>query len=126
MENQSEFYYEKLKNSQTPNQVLLEFFSEIMGKEITRSEVIMINKLLKLFGRFTVFFSIMDMSNVKNLEGNLYGLLYTICRNRFEKAHAVDTITAFESLDKEIASINKQIEKISKKKLKIPSPEGLE
>ena len=126
MENQSEFYYEKLKNSPTPSQVLLEFFREVTGREVGRSEVIMINKFLKLFGRFTVFFSIMDLTSIRNLEGNLYPLLYTICSRRFEKSHANETVAAFESLDKEIKTIKKQIEKNSKHKFTPPSSKGLE
>lgn len=126
MENQSEFFYEKLKNTQLPNQVLLELLSEVTGRQITRAEIIMINKLLKLFGRFTLFFSILDLSNVKHLEGSLYGILYTICRNRFEKSHSAEIITAFESLNREISSIERQIEKLKGEKIKPPSSKGLE
>ena len=126
MENQSEFYYEKLKNSQTPNTVLMEFFHEITGRDIGRSEIIMINKLLKLFGRFTLFFSIMDLTKVRSLEGNLYALLYTICRGRFENAHSTDTVVAFESLDRELNALEKQLEKNSRSKIKPPPSRGLE
>lgn len=125
MENLVEFYYEKLKNSQEPNKVLMELFYEVTGINVGRSEIIMINKLLKLFGRFTLFFSIVDLSSVKSLEGNLYGLLYTICNRRFERAHNNETVNAFESLSRELNSLEKQIEKISKKKIKAPSSEGL-
>lgn len=125
MENVVEFFYEKLKNSQEPNKVLMELFSEITGRSVGRSEIIMINKLLKLFGRFNLFFSIVDLSAVKSLEGNLFGLLYTICNRRFEKSHSSDSVVAFESLTRELNSLGKQIEKISDKKIKAPSSEGL-
>lgn len=125
MENQAEFYYEKLKNSTNPAQVLLEFFTEFVGKQGGRSEIIMFNKLLRMYGRFTVFFAIQDLTKYEHLEGNLYPLVYTICKNRFEKAHEISFNASHQSLDKEIKALQKEIEKMSKHKTKFPTSEGL-
>jgi len=129
MENQAEFYYEKLKSQANPGLVLLEFFREMTGLEGGRSEIIMINRLIKLFGRFTVYFSIMDLSKNDKLSasGNLYSLLYTICRSRFEKIHSDTFSPAYESLERVIGLIEKEAEKVRKAsaKMKVPSSEGL-
>ena len=129
MENQAEFYYEKLKISVNPGQVLLEFFREMTDKEAGRAEIIMINRLIKMFGRFTVYFAIMDLSKYQSdqLNGNLYPLLYTICKSRFEKIHNDTFSPAHESLAREIASLEKEAEKVRKAaaKMKVPSSEGL-
>ncbi len=127
MENQAEFYYEKLKTSTNPGQTLLEFFREITGREAGRSEIIMINRLIKLFGRFTVYFSIMDLSRIHNLGEELYPLLYTICKGRFERIHTESFMPSHESLDRTITNLEKEAEKAEKvKKIKLPTSEGLE
>lgn len=126
MENELEFYYEKLKDSTSPTNILLALFQGITGISPTRSEVIMVNKLVKLFGRFTVFFSIVDLSKYEKLEGNVYPLLYTICKNRFESSHHDSSVVAFESLQGRLNLIEKEIEKVTKKKIKVPSPDELE
>lgn len=127
MENQAEFYYEKLKVSVNPGQVLLEFFREMTGKEAGRSEIIMINRLIKMFGRFTVYFAIMDLSKYESdkITGNLYPLLYTICKGRFEKIHVESFIASHESLDRFLKEMEKEREKAHRSKGKIPSAEGL-
>lgn len=126
MENQTEFYYEKLKVSVNPGQVLLEFFREITGKEAGRAEIIMINRLIKMFGRFTVYFAIMDLSKYEGrLDSNIYPLLYTICKGRFEKIHVETFSVSHESLDRYLREIEKERQKAQKSKGKIPSAEGL-
>lgn len=126
MENQAEYYYEKLKNAINSGQVLLQFYSEITGREAGRAEIIMINKLIKLFGRFIVYFSIMDLSRYDKLEGEVYPLLYTICRSRFEKVHNDVFTGAYASLDRQVASLEKEIEKNRLKKINIPDSKGLD
>jgi len=125
MENQAEFYYEKLKSNVNPGAVLLDFYREITGTDAGRTEIIMLNKLIKLFGRFTVYFAVMELSKYDKIEGNIYPLLFTICRNRFEKATGGVLTTGHESLDKYIKDLEKQKEIALKSKGKIPSPEGL-
>lgn len=124
MENQAEFVYEKLKTSTNPARVILDFYREITGKDIS---IMMVNKLLKLFGRFTLYFSVMELSKYEDkLDGNVYPLLYTICRSRFEKIHAESFSPSHESLDKSITSLEKEIERVRKMRGKLPSSEGLE
>lgn len=127
MENQAEFYYERLKSQLNPGQVLLEFFREMTGLEAGRSEIIMINKLIKIFGRFTVYFGIMDLSKNDKLGtgGNLYPLLYTICKNRFERIHDTSFAGSHEPLDRFLKEMDKEREAAKRSKGKVPSSEGL-
>jgi hypothetical protein len=125
MENLAEFYYEKLKSQANPGQVLLEFFREITGLPAGRSEIIMINKLIKIFGRFTVYFAIMDLSKNDRLEGNLYPYLFTICRSRFERANDTTFSISHEPLDNLLRSLDKEREVARKSKGKIPSSDDL-
>ena len=125
MENMAEFYYEKLKVTTNAGLDLAHFFKEVTGKEAGRSEIIMINRLIKFFGRFTVYFSILDLSKIEKLEGNLYPLLYTICKSRFEKSHDAVFSAASESLDKFLKELDKEREAAKRSKGKLPTSEGL-
>ena len=127
MENEAEFYYEKLKAATDSGKVLREFFRAMTGKDTGRTEIIMINRLIKMFGRFTVYFGIMDLSRypTEKLIGDLYPLLYTICKSRFEKIHTETFSVSHESLDKYLKEIQKEREKAQRSKGKLPSSEGL-
>lgn len=127
MENEAEFYYEKLKISTEPGKVIREFYRHMLDKDTGKSEIIMINRLVKMFGRFTVYFGIMDLSKYQSdqLNGNLYPLLYTICKNRFEKIHTETFSVSHESLDKYLKEIQKEREKAQRSKGKLPTSEGL-
>ncbi len=125
MENKAEFYYEKLKSQANPGQVLIDFYRDITGREDGLG-IILANKLIKMFGRFTAYFAIMELAKYDRLEGSMFPLLFTICKNRFEKAHDAVFGSSQEPLDKEINALSKDIEKIKKSKVtKLPTSEGL-
>lgn len=127
MENTVEFYYEKLKTTDTPGRVLAALMCSLYSKDVTKAEIILCNGLLKAFGRFTVFFAIVDMAGTYP-EGVEHprAMLYTIAKKRFENAHIGSTIQARESLDSFLSNLEKQISKVEGKKLKIPSSKGLD
>ena len=128
MENSSDYYYEKLGKENNPGVILAAFYCSLYDMKVTRSEIIMFNKLVKTYSRFIVFYSILDITGTheKPLD-TPYPYLAAICKRRFESAHMDSTLQARESLDRYIASIDKKLEKMekNKNKLKIPSSEGL-
>jgi hypothetical protein len=127
MENSADFYYEKLTKSLTPGSVVAALYCSTYSKEVGRSEIIMFNKLIKMFGRNIVFFSVIDMAgSMPEPPDEPYPYIYAICKRRFELAHGESTTQSREPLDKFINDINRQIEKVKSKKLKIPSTKGLE
>lgn len=80
-----------------------------------------------MFGRFTVFFSVIDMlGSMQNRPDEPFPYIYTICKRKFEAAHGEYNSQAREPLDKYINDLDKQIEKTKSLKLKIPSTKGLE
>lgn len=86
----------------------------------------MCNRLIKIFGRFTVFFSIVAMAGTYEKVDDPFRLLYRICERKFEAAHGEALTQARESLDSYLNSLEKDIAKQRKSKIKAPSPEGLE
>lgn len=124
MENLAEFYYEKLKSTTNPSQLIAQFYSELTGKISGRAEVIMFGKLIKVFGRFTVFFSTMDLANYE-IEGSAYALLYRICKSRFEREFETSTSASSTDLSRTLNALEKEMERVRKHKIKIPDSKTL-
>lgn len=128
MEDSSNYYYNQLAKSDNPGVVLATFYCEQYNKKFTRSEVIMFNRLLRMFNRFLVFFATVDAigSNPNGME-NPYPYIFRICKTRFESSYQDSSIHARESLDKYLQKLDGEIEEFRKikNKLKIPSSEGL-
>lgn len=118
MENISEFFYEKLKSSTAPGVVLLQFYSAVTETTGGRSEIIKINKLVKLFGRFSVFFAIMGLANSKldlGIDEKFpMGLLFKICKDELErKSHDDASMISSRDLSRDIDALQKEIDKVT-------------
>lgn len=126
-ENNSEFYYEKLKDSEKPGTVIAAFYCSLYNVPTSKQLVFMCNKLLSVFGRFTVFFALIDMAGSYPTVENAYPLWYTICKRKFEAAHGDVFSRSHESLDGFLSSLDKELAQLKrrKKELDIPSSEGL-
>lgn len=127
-ENNSDYYYSQLKDTDRPGNVMASFYCVLYNVAMTRETLIMCNKLLKVFGRFTVFFSLVDMYGSYPQVDEPYKMWYTICRRKFEAAHGDVFSRSYEPLDTYLSSIDKELAQARKrnKKLKIPPSEGLE
>lgn len=118
-ENTSEFYYERLTSSTNPGLVLAQFYGNTFSREITKSEIIIFNKLLRLYGRFVVYFSILDMSSMSDINfENIFPLLSFFCKKRLEQKYGI-TLVEGQDLNKVATNIEKQIEKQAKSKIVI-------
>jgi len=123
MENLLDFHYERLeKDGSRPGNVITSFYGDLFDKKPGRKEVIMFNSLIKVYGRYIVFFAVLDLTNVKKLDhDNLYGLLHSICRNRFERSHPRSTLQS--SIKLNTTSLKKLGDKIKKQTIIIPEME---
>jgi hypothetical protein len=117
-ENLADIYYEKLSTTTNPGLVLAQFYRDVSNKPMTKSEIIMFNKLIKTFGRFIVYFSIVDLANT-DIKGNPIALFHTVCKNRLEKKYGI-VLNLEESLEKEINRMDKAIKAQETTKLEIP------
>ena len=127
MENSSEYFYEKLKGNEKPGTILAAMLCSYYDIEVTKSEIILCNKLIRIFGRFTTYFSILDMvGSQPEKPEEMYSYLYTICKRRFESVHSDSTIQSHESLLPYLKSLTKEIEAMNSDSLNPPSSEGLD
>lgn len=110
MENKTEYYYEQLKDTITPGVTIADYYCKVYGIEKTKSETMMFNRLVGIFGRFVVFFSVSRMiGTYPEKQENVFPLLYTICSNRFEETHGEFTMQSRENLSKVIKDMQEQI-----------------
>jgi hypothetical protein len=119
-ENVADLYYERLSSSTNPGLVLAQFFGNVFDRRITRNEVILFNRLLKIYGRFVVYFSILDMSSMTEINfDSLYPLLSYFAKKRLDQKYGIVLVES-QDLNKVALSLEKQIEKQKKQKLIIP------
>jgi hypothetical protein len=114
-ENLAEMFFSKLKIAPNAGVVLAQFYGSMMGLDIGRSEIILFNKLVKLFGKTSVFFSIIDVTRIETPTEFPYGLLFKICKTKLEKSLESDmAMTSMFSLERRITDLEKEIAKVKK------------
>lgn len=127
MENKIEYYYEQLKDTITPGHTIAEYYCALYGIEKTKSETILFNRLVGVFGRFTVFFAVNSMiGTYPTQQENVFPLLYRICSNRFEETHGESALQSRDNLTKVIKDMQEKIAEQKKARKFTPrSSEGL-
>ena len=125
MENLLELYWEKLeKEASNPGNVITRFYSALFDIPTSKKQIIMFNKLIKLYGRYIVFYSVLDLVSIKELKhDNLYGLLHVMCRNRFERAHPNSSLPKSEIL--RTSQLMKLGEEVRNQTIELPSSSEL-
>ncbi len=123
VENLSDKYWNQLHKSQEPMRVLHSFYMELFDKEFSRKDVALFNKLLRIYGREEIFYTILDIHDMK--KPNLYSpynLFAAIIKNRLKKKRGVDSLLSSKDLTADLRKKSKAIEeqKRIKDTLKIP------
>lgn len=119
MENSSEYYYEQLNTSTNIGLTLSKFYCETFDVRITKSIIINMNRLIKMFGRFTVYFAIIEMFGMADRvvdRDNPAPLLIYFCKKRTEEKYDITMNSSYEDLTKKIKEIEKKIDEVRKEK----------
>ena len=117
MENQAEYYYDQLQTTTNVGLTMAKFYSGIFGTEISRSIIITMNRLIKMFGRFTVYFAILDMFGMEDRidnKDNPLPLLTYFCKKRTEEKYNISLNGSYEDLTKTIKDIEKKLAQVRK------------
>lgn len=117
MENISEFYYERLQTTTNPGLELARMFGSVFERDVGKSELILFNRLLRLYSRFTLYFAILDLASMKDLDfNNLFPIISYFCKKRLEQRQNSPLIS-FESLEKNVLALEKMVRRQEKQKL---------
>lgn len=121
MENLAEYYFELLPQDTNPGLLLAKFFCQSMEIDISKSEVIMFNRLVRLYGRTIPFFAILDVNGMNNVNLDApFPLLGYFCKKRIEQKNPEVYNGAYVNLDNKIEKLGEQIiAQEGRKKLKI-------
>jgi hypothetical protein len=122
MENIADLYYEKLEKTDRPGNVLARFYEGIFDKPFSVQDVIMFNKLLKVYGKYVPFFAVLDLFSYEKAEikENMFGLLSYYCKRRMEQKMAIVVLNdAYKNLDKDAKSISDRIEEQKENPIKV-------
>ena len=123
MENLADYYYEKLSTSVTPGTELAKFFCELFERSVTKAEIILFNKMVKTFGKYTTYFAILDMwtSNPDQVLDHNWAAIAYYCKRRLEKTNDTPVNEVYKNLDSFIEKKQKEIEELKKVSLKVRS-----
>jgi hypothetical protein len=121
MENLAEYYFEKLPQDTNPGLLLAKFFCQVMETIVSKSEIIMFNRLVRLYGRTIPYFAILDVGGMDNVNmDNPFPLLAYFCKKRIEQKNPEAYNGAYNNLDAKIERLQGQIAaQENRKKLKI-------
>jgi hypothetical protein len=120
MENIADLYYEKLEKAESPGKLLAKFYEGICDKPGSIQNIVLFNKLVKVYGKYIPFFAILDLYSFDGEVTSPYGLLSFYCKRRMEQKMAVVVLNdAYKPLDGNINKILEQIEKQKENPIKI-------
>lgn len=111
-ENIAEFYYDRLKESTNPIGVLVNFYVSLFNLEKAENDMYRIfARMYKIYGRDTVFFSLLDCSEIE-VVGDISRLIAYFAKKRLEAKYNY-------SVPMDLSKLSLELEKSENKKRKI-------
>lgn len=126
MENIADYYYDKLDDSDNVGKLLTQMIFKIFEvdsdkhyQKVIRS----VNKAIKVFGKYNVYFSILAMSSMEvSFDSSIYPLLSTIILRRLRSDGKASKLQLSHNFSLEINKIDKNIKKIKEEDLILENP----
>jgi DNA-binding XRE family transcriptional regulator len=114
-------YFSILRTSTNPGLELARLYCEMFSLDMNPKIVMMMNKLIKLYGRNLVFLATTDLYWVENLDlsKSIFPLLKFLCKKRFQIENT-DIINA--SLEETIGRLEKEKKLMKKQKISPRNP----
>lgn len=114
------FQYKKLVEEATnPGYIITMFYSALFNITTDNSTIGMFSKLVKVYGREVVFYAVLDMTDMENLDhSSIIRLLSYFCKKRISQ----DPQSKYTDLSKELDRLKVIETKVREKPLKIKDP----
>ena len=111
-ENLAEFYLDNLETEPTPIPILVKMLWNVLGRSPNQKDYGQIGRLVKLYGRFAVYFAILELGEYDNITGEPFRLLGYLIRKKLDRK----VVEVAEPID--IKALRKNIKQTEKKILK--------
>lgn len=127
MDSLADAFYSKLEDSENPGNTLANFYSAVFNVPIGVQDIVMFNRLVSIYGKYSVFFSILDLfsfsdANIEN--NNVHGIISYYCKKRLERQDK--SAAHYDDLEPLLEEMKKKIEKRREHPLKIQKLENKE
>jgi len=117
-ENLSKFYFKKLHATNRPGALLANFLCEILGKKIVNSDYAKVGKLVRMYGRESVFFAILDVYDMENAPDNYYPYITAILKSRLARKNKQAGYPTMVNFEDEVKELDKKARQIKKERTK--------
>lgn len=118
MENIAEEFYAKLTDNNNPGLLLATFFSIMFNEDLKVDNIKLFNRLIKIYGRESVFFSILDCTGVRDFTVNdPFGIISYFCKKRLQNKKDAEKILDVSKIEKDIDKLKKM-----KRRKKLENP----
>jgi hypothetical protein len=114
------FQYKKLmEDTPSPGYFITMFYSVIFNVTTDQKTIGMFSNLVKIYGREVVFYSVLDLVDMENLDhSNIVRLLSFFCKKRISQ----NSESKYVDLSKELIKLKNIENKVREKPLKIKNP----
>lgn len=119
-ENLADEYLTKLASTfEDAGIILTQFYSKAFDYPFDRRMIGQFGKLVKMYGRYTVFFSLVDIYEMQTVNHQkIFALIQFFCKKRLEGKSQ----TLSDGMMQELHEYEQRIKEVRKLKLKIRSP----
>lgn len=114
-ENIAEYYFKDLHTTTKPVPHLTAFICEVLGRPPTKGDYVKIGRLIKMYGRDSVFFSVLDIYDIELTTDDYYPLLVHLAKRRLEVRNKQNSQPEMVNLSSEVRALEKQLKKIQRK-----------
>jgi len=83
-ENLAEYYFSMLNETPIPAATLAKMLWSLVDWNGGQKDIIMLKRLIKIYGRNNIYFSILDLAEVETLTGSPFRLLVWFAKKRLE------------------------------------------
>lgn len=113
----AEFYYEELLKSDNKVKTLVNFYRSLFDVNANGDIYKIFSRLYKVYGSEIIYFSLLDCSDVENVDTNrMTGLIVYFAKKRLKDKYS--DVSTYEDLNSMVDKVSKELSK--KRRIKTP------
>ena len=126
MENIADYFYEKLSDDKDIGKILTQMFLQIFEsapRDNYRSYIININRAIKVYGKYNVYFALLAISNMDvNFSKPIYPLLSAVILRKIRDEGRASGQSISQFFDKDINATKKKIKQALENPIELENP----